>query len=138
MAKVYVQRTSEKNQPGGYPGLDGASKVSQDQLPAQAGAGSIMFGQTDAALTSSRPWRSPGATTFLRATLSVEEAVTSDIDVVAILVNDVAELTLSLNTGQLISSKQVALAVLAGDLVTINRLAADGGACQVQLDQVTV
>jgi len=136
MAKIYIQKISEEDQPMGYAGLDGTGKVNLANLPAQAGAGSVMFGQNVADLTSSRPWRAPGATTFLRATVSVEEAVTGTVTVAEVLVNGVSELPLSLTTGQTIHSASITLSVGAGALATVNRLDLAGGACQIQLDQI--
>ena len=44
MAKVYVQKISEKGQANGYPGLDGTGKVPAAQLPSSGSSGGAAGG----------------------------------------------------------------------------------------------
>lgn len=100
-----------------------------------AGGGSILFGQGDSSLATSLPWRAPSPVTFGRATVTVAAAVSGNVDLVAVKVNGVTATTLSLSTGQTTNTTTVDMNVSAGDLLTVTRLDASGGACQVQLDR---
>jgi type II secretory pathway component PulM len=59
------------------------------------------------------------------------------VDLIHVAVNGTTVATLSLTAGQTTSTTaiDVDISLSAGDLLTVARLAADGGACQVQIDR---
>lgn len=99
------------------------------------GGGSLLFTQAEASLTASFPWRAPAAVHFASATLTVAEAVADDVDVAELTVNGTAVATLALAEGQTTSTAAIDVDVDEGERLALGRLAADGGACQVQLDR---
>lgn len=105
------------------------------QVTAASSGGSILFGQADGSLTTSLPWRAPEPTDFVTATVTVTEAVTGATDLIAVKVNGATVQTLSLADGQTASTVTVDIGMGEGDLLTVTRLTAEGGACQVQLDR---
>jgi hypothetical protein len=108
------------------------------QIPAPAaadGGGSLLFGQADATLTASLPWRAPVATHLAGATVTVAEAVDGDVDLVHVVVNGSSVATLSLADGETTSTATLDVDVDEADRVGVVRLSVDGGACQVQLDR---
>lgn len=99
------------------------------------GGGSLLFGQADGSLTASLPWRAPTAAHFASATVNVSEAVSGTVALARVAVNGTPVATLSLTAGQTTATASVDISLSAGDRLTVARLAADGGALQVQLDR---
>jgi hypothetical protein len=104
-------------------------------LAGGSGGGSLLFGQADGSLTASLPWRAPSAAHFSSARLTVADAVAGNVDLIHVAVNGTTVATLALTVGQTTSTTAIDVDMDAGDLLTVARLAADGGACQVQIDR---
>jgi hypothetical protein len=98
-------------------------------------SGSVLFGQGDGSLTTSLPWRAPTRTSFSAAVVTVEDAVSGNVNLIRVAVNGSSVATLALATGQTTGTTGIDVDMEAGDLLTVERLAADGGACQVQIDR---
>ncbi len=115
--------------------LDARLDVLEGESGGGSGGGSLLFGQAAASLSSSMPWRATGSVHLVLATLTVAEAVVGAVDVCDVAVNGDAVETLSLEDDETTSTTAIDISLVEGDLLTVVRLATDGGACQVQLDR---
>ncbi len=113
---------------------DGTEEVVIEGVVGGGLGGSLLFAQAIAALVTSMPWRASGSVHFGSATLTVAEAVVDAVDVCEIAVNGTTVETLSLAAAATTSTEVIDIDVVEGDLLTVVRIAADGAACQVQLD----
>lgn len=98
------------------------------------GSETLRYEQSTAALSTSRPHRVNGTVDYVRAWVIVDTAVTADVDLVAVKVNNATVQTLSLLNGETTALVVVDVSCVDGDVITITRLSTQGGGIVVELE----